>query len=60
MALAIDPGLKPSRAVCEGDMVVGDIVEEMNLVLVEKQAGGDGVDGSIAPTLVEETTIPVE
>lgn len=45
---------------CEGYMVISDIVEEVNLVFFEKETGSDGVDWSITPSLVEETTVLVE
>lgn len=43
----------------EGDMVVRDIVEEVNLFLHEQETGGDGVDGSIPPPFVEEAAVSV-
>lgn len=44
----------------EGDMVVGDVVEEVDLVLFEEETCSDRVDGSITPTLVEEPAVFVE
>lgn len=41
-------------------VVVGNVVEEVNLVLGKHQTGGDGVDWSVTPALVEETTLVVE
>lgn len=40
-------------------MVIADLIEELDLLLLEQQSGGDGVDGSIAPSFVEETALPV-
>jgi hypothetical protein len=60
MALQIQSSLLPSRAMGEGNVVICDIVEEVNFVPVECQASSDRVHRSIAPTLVEETTILVE
>lgn len=60
VALAIDAGLETSRAVCKGNMVVSDVVEEMDFVLVEEETGGNGVNRSIAPTFIEETAIPIK
>lgn len=44
----------------EGDVVVGDIVEEVDFGLVEEEAGTDGVDGGVAPAFVEESAVFVE
>jgi hypothetical protein len=41
-------------AVGEGHVVVGDLVEEVDLVAREQEACGDGVNGGVAPALVEE------
>lgn len=60
MAAKVDSCLLASGAVSEGDVPVGNVVEELNLALVEHQAGSNGVHGSISPSLVEETTILVE
>lgn len=60
MAAQIEPRLLSSRAMCEGDMPVGNVVEEVNLALVEHEACRNGVDRRISPALVEETTILVQ
>lgn len=44
----------------EGDVVVGDIVEEVDLVLLQQEGSGDGVHGSISPPLVEESTVLIK
>lgn len=44
----------------ERNMVVSDVVEEMNLVFLEKETGSDRVDRSVTPSFVEETAIFVE
>jgi hypothetical protein len=41
-------------------MVVSDIIEEVDLVLLQHKASSNGVNRSIAPTLVEETAILVK
>lgn len=45
---------------CKGNVVIGNVVEEVEFVLVEEKTGCDGVDRSIAPALVKETTLVVE
>lgn len=44
----------------KGDVVVGNVVEEVKFFLLQHQGGGDGVDGSVTPALVEEATVVVE
>jgi hypothetical protein len=60
VAVQRQPRLLTRRAVGEGDVEVSNVVEEMNLVLVKEEAGGNGVHGSITPSLVEETAILVQ
>lgn len=60
MALQIQSQLLAGRAVGEGDVVVGDLVEEVDLFLLEEQSGGNRVDWRIAPSFVEEAAIPVQ
>lgn len=45
---------------CEWHVVICNVIEEMDLVLFEHQAGGNGVDGSIAPAFVEESSVAVK
>ena len=44
----------------EGHVVVGDVVEEVDLVFGKHEGGGDGVDGGVAPALVEEAAVLVK
>lgn len=44
----------------ERDVVVRDVVEEVDLFLLEEQAGGDRVHRRVAPSLVEESAVLVE
>jgi hypothetical protein len=60
MALVVHSVLLAGGAVGEGYVVVGNIVEEVDFLLLERETGCDGVDGSIAPTFVEETAVLVE
>ena len=60
MATEIQPRLLASGAVGKRDMVVGNIVEEVNLVLVKEDAGSDGVDGSVTPAFVKKAPVLVE
>ena len=60
VAFEIGPDLVASRAVGEGNVVVCNIVEEVDLVLLEHDAGGDRVDGGVTPTFVEKATVLVE
>lgn len=60
MALVIDLKLLPGRTMCEWNMVVCNVVEEMYLLLFKQETGCDGVHRSIAPSLVEESSILIE
>jgi len=60
MTLQVQSRLLTSGAVGEWNVVVGNIVEEMDFVLVKEEAGSDRMYWSITPTLVEESTILVE
>ncbi len=42
------------------DVIVGNVVEKVNLLFSQEKSGGDGVDGSISPSFVEETSILVQ
>jgi hypothetical protein len=45
---------------CEWHVVVGNVVEEVNLLLWQHQGRGNAVNRSIAPALIEETASPVQ
>lgn len=60
MAAQVQPRLLIARAMGERYVVVGDLVEEVNLLLLEHSGCGDGVDGCIAPSLIEKATILVK
>lgn len=45
---------------CERDVIIRDVVKEMDFFFFEQEAGGDGVDGGVAPSLVEEAAVFVE
>lgn len=60
MALQLSAQLLAGRAVREGDMVVGDVVEEVDLLLLEHQGRRNGVHGSIAPAFVEKATVLIK
>jgi hypothetical protein len=38
-------------------MVISDVVEEVDFFFLQKQPSSNGVDGSISPSLIEETAI---
>lgn len=60
MASQIQSCLLTCWAVGEGNMIVGDFVPEVDLVLGKQDAGSDGVDGCVTPSFVEETALAVE
>jgi len=45
---------------CEWNMIVCNVVEEVDVSLVEHETGGNRVHGCITPSLVEETAVLVE
>ena len=59
MTLQLHPLVITCWTMRERDVVIGDVVEEMDLVFLEKQAGGNGVDRSVTPPLIEEPTIMI-
>ncbi len=44
----------------EGHVIIGDIVEEVDFLLLEEKTSGDGVHRSIAPAFVKEATVSIE
>ena len=41
-------------------VVIGNVVEEMNLFLFQHQSGGNGMHWSVAPSFVEKATVVIE
>ena len=60
VATEVQPRLLVGRAVCEWHVVVGNLVEEVDLLLLQHDGSGNGVDGCVAPTLVEETAVLIQ
>lgn len=60
VATEIQTSLLVGGAVSERNVVVGDILEEVNLLLLKEKTSCNRVDRSIAPSLVEETTVLVK
>ena len=48
------------RTVREGYVPVTDVLEEMDLIFIEKQTRGNRMNWGIAPSLIEESSILVE
>jgi hypothetical protein len=59
MAAQVQPRLLIARAMGEGYVVVGDFVEEVDLLLLEHGGRSNGVDGRITPSLIKEATVLV-
>ena len=45
---------------CERYMVVCDVIEEVDLLFLQKECRCDGVDRCITPSLVKKATVVVE
>lgn len=48
------------RAMRERNVVICNVVEKVELFFLQHEPGSDRVDGSIAPSLIEETTVLVQ
>lgn len=59
VATEVKSSLLARGAVSEGNVVVGDIVEKLDLVLVQEQTSSNGMDRRVTPSFVEEATILV-
>lgn len=60
MAAEFQPKIFTCGAMSEGNVVICDVVEEVDFIFPKEEAGGDGVDWSVAPSFVEETTVFVK
>lgn len=60
VALQVQSLLFVGRAMREWNVVVGNVVEKVNLLLLQHESCCDGVDRSVTPALVEESAILVE
>lgn len=45
---------------CKWNMPVSDVFEEVNLLLLQQQAGGNRMHWRVAPSLVEKAAIPIQ
>ena len=60
MAFIVYPQFLIRGTMRKRHVIVCDIVEEMYFFFLQEKSSGDGVDRSIAPTLVKETAVFVE
>lgn len=60
MALEVQSSLLAGRTVGERNVVVSNIIEEVDLLLLEKKSGSDGMDWSVTPSLVEESSVLIQ
>lgn len=60
MALVLHAVILSSRAMREGYVVIGNVVEEVNLLLGQHQRRSDGMHRSIAPSFIEEAAVLVK
>lgn len=44
----------------EGHVVVGDVVEKVDVLFLQEKAGCDGVNRCVAPPFIEEAAIVIE
>lgn len=60
MALQVQSSLFSCGTVGERDVIVANLVEEVNFVSLQHKSGSNRVNGSVTPTLVEETAIVIQ
>jgi hypothetical protein len=60
VATEIQTSLLVGGAVSERNVVVGDVLKEVNLLLLKEKTSSNRVDRSITPSLVEETAVLVK
>jgi hypothetical protein len=60
MTFQIQSRFLASRAMGKWYMVVGNVVKEMYFFLLQKKTGSNGVDWSIAPTLIKESSVLIK
>jgi hypothetical protein len=60
VALVIQTIFLAGRAVCEWDMIVSNVVEEVNFFFLQHQRSRNRMHGCVAPTLVEKAAGMIE
>lgn len=60
MAFELLPQSSASRTVCEWNMIISDVVEEVDLILFEHQGCSNRMDWSVTPALIEESAGAVQ
>lgn len=60
VAFQVQPHLLTGRAMCEWNVVVSNLVEKMNLFLLEHDAGRNGMNWGVSPSLIEEAAVVVK
>jgi hypothetical protein len=46
--------------VSEGDVVIGNVIEEVDLIFRKEKRGSNGVDRSITPAFVKESSVLIK
>jgi hypothetical protein len=60
MAFQVQPRLLSSWAMGEGYMIIGYVIEEVDLLFLEEKASRNGVDWCIAPSFIKESAVLVQ
>lgn len=60
MTLQVQPGLLAGGTVSEGDVVIGNVIEEVDLLFRKEKRGCNGVDRSITPAFIKESSVLVK
>lgn len=60
MAFVLEPIVFASWAVSKRNMIIGNIVEEMDLILLKHESCSNGVNRSVTPSFIEESPITIK
>ena len=60
MAFMLEPKVRTSWTMSEGNVIVSNVIKEMNLVLLEHESCGNGVNGSVTPSFIEEPSFTIK
>jgi len=59
MAFQFQPRLLSSWTMGEGYMIIGNVIEEVNLLFLEEKTSRNGVDWCITPSFIKESAVLV-
>lgn len=60
MTFQLFPQSIPGRTMCKRNVIIGNVVEEVNLILFQHQASSDRMHRSVAPALIKESAVLIK